>query len=153
MKRLCVKSLLIAIIVLFSMAFGGLALFLFGKGGRGKSPEVAVHLQRISASGLTFFIENKENTPIFYGADYGLSRKEADRWTEVPTLSGDPVMACSILYTLDENAKGERMTVAWNSDYGQLSPGIYRFSKWVSTDEAGEENYSVGAEFEVPGDA
>lgn len=146
-KRTGRKMLVITIMILCD-----LAVLLIGQSTRQKPPEITLHLQNISVSGVTFFMENKQSAPVFYGASYGLSRKEADGWVEVPTLSGGPVLVNSLLYTLEGNTNSERTDVVWDNDYGQLLPGTYRFSKWVSTDESGEDRYTVSMEFEVPDD-
>ena len=88
---------------------------------------------------------------MYYGQDYALSRKEAGEWRELPLRSGELMLVNSILYTApsgkaDEPAK----TIRWEDDYGRLSPGVYRLSKWVSTDEQSRHTYPVSVEFTIP---
>lgn len=137
-------------------AAGGALAVVLAAGGvwiatRDRSPQVTLQVQQVGATGLDYTLHNAGGSDVYYGQDYALSRQEAGEWRELPLRSGKLMLVNSILYTApsgkaDEPAK----TIRWEDDYGRLSPGVYRLSKWVSADEQSRHTYPVSVEFTIP---
>ena len=84
-----------------------------------------------------------------YGSPFFLERLEGDQWEEVKTV--EPTAWTMIGYTL-EMGSSHKWEVSWESIYGELLPGNYRFCKeFLAYRGPGDYDKRVYyAEFEVP---
>lgn len=114
---------------------------------------VFMYAKNVSDTGLTLFIEqfggNFEGD-LQTGAPYFLEIFENDKWTEVPTKTGEPLVWNAMGYKINYNGLTE-FNIDFSFGYGKLKSGKYRISKEIMDfKEPGNfDNKTYYAEFEI----
>lgn len=103
-----------------------------------------------TSKGATFIIKNTTDEEYAYGPTYTIEKFENQAWTEIDTLTGDPLSWNAIAYTLKANEEKE-LNIDWSLGYGELKSGTYRLVKSDIRKSNSPESrtYSVYAEFDI----
>lgn len=103
-----------------------------------------------TSKGATFIIKNNTDEDYSYGPQYTIEKFENQAWTEIDTLTGEPLTWNSIVYSLKANEEKE-FIIDWSLGYGELKSGTYRLVKSDLRKANSPESraYSVYAEFDI----
>ena len=103
-----------------------------------------------TSKGATFIIKNTTDEEYAYGPTYTIEKFENQAWTEIDTLTGEPLTWNSIVYSLKANEEKE-FIIDWSLGYGELKSGTYRLVKSDLRKANSPESraYSVYAEFDI----
>ena len=103
-----------------------------------------------TSKGATFIIKNTTDEEYAYGPTYTIEKFENQAWTEIDTLTGEPLTWNSIVYSLNANEEKE-FIIDWSLGYGELKSGTYRLVKSDLRKANSPESrlYSVYAEFDI----
>ena len=100
-----------------------------------------------TSKGATFIIKNTTDEEYAYGPTYTIEKFENQAWTEIDTLTGEPLTWNSIVYSLKANEEKE-FIIDWSLGYGVLKSGTYRLVKsdFRKSNSPESRTYSVYAE-------
>lgn len=103
-----------------------------------------------TSKGATFIIKNTTDEEYAYGPTYTIEKFENQAWTEIDTLTGEPLTWNSIVYSLKANEEKE-FIIDWSLGYGVLKSGTYRLVKsdFRKSNSPESRTYSVYAEFDI----
>ena len=103
-----------------------------------------------TSKGATFIIKNTTDEEYAYGPTYTIEKFENQAWTEIDTLTGEPLTWNSIVYSLKANEEKE-FIIDWSLGYGELKNGTYRLVKsdLRKANSPESRSYSVYAEFDI----
>lgn len=103
-----------------------------------------------TSKGATFIIKNTTDEEYAYGPTYTIEKFENQAWTEINTLTGEPLTWNSIVYSLKANEEKE-FIIDWSLGYGELKSGTYRLVKsdLRKANSLESRAYSVYAEFDI----
>ena len=103
-----------------------------------------------TSKGATFIIKNTTDEEYAYGPTYTIEKFENQAWTEIDTLTGEPLTWNSIVYSLKANEE-KKFIIDWSLGYGELKSGTYRLVKSDLRKANSPESraYSVYAEFDI----
>ena len=103
-----------------------------------------------TSKGATFIIKNTTDEEYAYGPTYTIEKFENQAWTEIDTLTGEPLTWNSIVYSLKANEEKE-FIIDWSLGYGELKSGTYRLVKKDLRKAKSSESrtYTLYAEFDI----
>ena len=103
-----------------------------------------------TSKGATFIIKNTTDEEYAYGPTYTIEKFENQAWTEIDTLTGEPLTWNSIVYSLKANEEKE-FIIDWSLGYGELKSGTYRLVKsdLRKANSPESRSYSIYAEFDI----
>ncbi len=84
----------------------------------------------LTSKGATFILKNNSENEYWYGNEYFIEKYENNKWMEVKTITGDPLVWNSVIYTLKLNEEKE-LNIDWMIGYNELSDGKYRLVKKI----------------------
>ncbi len=94
---------------------------------------VTLSAMDVTPDGMTLLIEQKGTLEgeLQTGSAFAIEKKVDGEWTEIPTLSEEPIVWTAIAYLVPLNTATELET-NWNFIYGTLEPGSYRLVKTLA---------------------
>ena len=98
---------------------------------------------KVSATGVTYTIDNQSDQDISFGQDYALQMEKDGKWYQMEPKA--PIAVTMELLWLPAGTS-DTYEIQWDSSYGKLSSGRYRIVKSVSNNEAG---YYLAGEFQL----
>jgi hypothetical protein len=103
-----------------------------------------------TSKGATFIIKNTTDEEYAYGPTYTIEKFENQAWTEIDTLTGDPLTWNSIVYSLKAHEEKE-FIIDWSLGYGELKSGTYRLVKsdLRKSKSPDSRTYTIYAEFDI----
>ena len=103
-----------------------------------------------TSKGATFIIKNTTDEEYAYGPTYTIEKFENQVWTEIDTLTGEPLTWNSIVYSLKTHEEKE-FIIDWSLGYGVLKSGTYRLVKsdFRKANSPESRTYTVYAEFDI----
>lgn len=99
-----------------------------------KDISLSVKNKTITSKGATFILKNNTDKEYWYGPDYIVEKNENEKWQEVKTITGEPLVWNAVAYTLKPNEEKE-INIDWSLGYGKLDNGQYRLVKTTFKEE------------------
>ena len=99
----------------------------------------------LTENGATFILKNNTDKEYTYGPEYYIEINRNGTWEEYKTITGDPLVWNTVIYTLKPNEEKE-LIIDWSYGY-ELIGGTYRVVKKVF--EKNEQPIYLYANFNV----
>lgn len=117
--------------------------------GKGIDVSLSIKAGTLAPSGMTLLVENRSTDNILFGQPFELERMDDGIWCDIDVIN-ESYAFTAIGYGLMPKGMMEH-NVYWDTLYGELLPGEYRFTKEFSVERSagGFDDYYFSIAFQI----